>query len=60
LVPETAERVRLANVAFKPLVGFDEVTADLLLAWRTQTDNPALAAAVGHVSQALQDSAWLT
>ncbi|GAB3627826.1 HTH-type transcriptional regulator CatM [Pandoraea terrae] len=60
LVPRSAERVRFADVVFKPLIGVDEVTADLLLAWRTQNDNPACATAVRHVTEALRDPAWLT
>lgn len=59
LVPQSAQRVRFPDVAFKPLTGLDDVTADLLLAWRTQTDNPACATAVGHVTRALENPAWL-
>lgn len=59
LVPRSAERVRFADVVFKPLRGVDDVTADLLLAWRTHGDNPACASAVEHVVEALRDPHWL-
>ncbi len=47
-VPQSAQRVRFPDVVFVPLEDLQDVTADLLLAWRTQTDNPACAMAVEH------------
>jgi DNA-binding transcriptional LysR family regulator len=59
LVPQSAGRVLPAGVVLKPLLDAEDVKADLILAWRENTDNPACAVAVGHASQALKDPAWL-
>lgn len=59
LVPRSAERVRFADVVFKPLTGVDDVTADLVLAWRTANDNPVRQTAVNQVTEALRDPTWL-
>jgi DNA-binding transcriptional LysR family regulator len=59
LVPQSAQRVRFPDVAFIPVTAMDDVYAELLLAWRTQTDNPACASAVALVTRALEDPAWL-
>jgi len=59
LVPQSAERVMPADVALKPLLDVDETTADLILAWRGNTDNPACDVAVRRVTEALKDPAWL-
>jgi DNA-binding transcriptional LysR family regulator len=59
LVPQSAQRVRFADVVFVPVTGVDDVTADLLLAWRTQGENPACASAIECVTRALKDPMWL-
>ncbi len=55
LVPQSAQRVTPSDVALRPLMGADDVTADLMLAWRTNSDNPVCAVAVGHVTRSLED-----
>jgi DNA-binding transcriptional LysR family regulator len=60
LVPQSAARVKFPDVAFIPLDGLNDVTADLLLAWRIWTDNAACTTAVELVRQALTDPLWLT
>jgi DNA-binding transcriptional LysR family regulator len=59
LVPQSATRVKFPDVAFIPLDGLSDVTADLLLAWRTRTDNAACTRAVELVRRALTDPLWL-
>lgn len=60
LVPQSAERVLPTGVVLKPLQDIDDVFAELILAWREETDNPACALAAAHVSTALHDPSWLT
>ena len=60
LVPQSAERVLPAGVVLKPLLDIDDVFAELILAWRDGTDNPACAVAAAHVGVALQDPGWLS
>jgi DNA-binding transcriptional LysR family regulator len=60
LVPHSAARVKYPDVAFVPISGLGDVAADLLLAWRTHSDNPACTTAVECVRDALRDPAWLT
>jgi DNA-binding transcriptional LysR family regulator len=55
LVPRSAERVRFSEVAFIPVTGIDDVAADLLLAWRTQSDNPARTTVVELAKRMLID-----
>jgi hypothetical protein len=43
----------------KPRLDIDETTADLILAWRGNTDDPAYDVAIRHVTGALEDPAWL-
>ncbi|KND61159.1 Transcriptional regulator, LysR family [Candidatus Burkholderia verschuerenii] len=59
LVPQSASRVKFPDVAFIPLAGLEDVSADLLLAWRTHGNNPACAAAADCVREALRDPLWL-
>lgn len=59
VVPQSAQRIRLADVVFKRLTGLDDVTADLPLARRMQTDNPASEATFDYVSEALREPGWL-
>jgi DNA-binding transcriptional LysR family regulator len=59
LVPRSAARVGFPDVVFIPLTGLEDVSADLLLAWRSPSDNPACTRAVELVRQALADPDWL-
>ena len=59
LVPQSAERVLPAGVVLKPLLDTEGVYAELILAWRANTDNPACAVAASYVSAALKTADWL-
>jgi DNA-binding transcriptional LysR family regulator len=59
LVPRSAARVGFPDVVFIPLSGLEDVSADLLLAWRTPSENPACTRAIELVRQALADPDWL-
>lgn len=41
IVPQSVERFMPAEVVLKPIVGAEEVSVDLILAWRRTTDNAA-------------------
>lgn len=58
-VAQSAERVLPAGVALKPVQDAADVYAELILAWRENTDHPACAVAASHVSAAMKTPGWL-
>lgn len=59
MVPRSASKVLPADVQLKPLSDADNVSADLILAWHDETQNPACDIAVRCVGEALSRPDWL-